>query len=89
MDRSTSFHPEAGYTASMNSAARRLRPELEPLAKQLAALPAEDRRAVVEAAEAGERSPLPTIPWKELEEAFGIVSFGGDAVEDCRRLYDG
>jgi hypothetical protein len=75
------------YAVRMNGAARKLRPDLEPLAKQLAGLPREDRRAVVEAAEAEERLPLPTIPWDEIEKAFGIVSFGGDAVEDCKRLH--
>ena len=31
----------------------------------------------------------PTLSWEAWEAARGVVHFGGDAVEDCDRLYDG
>jgi hypothetical protein len=66
---------------------RRLRPALEPLVRQLAELPEEERREVVAAAESAGTHPV--LSWGSWESARGLVSLGGDAVEDCDRLYDG
>jgi hypothetical protein len=29
------------------------------------------------------------LSWESLKRARAVVHFGGDAVEDCERLYDG
>ena len=54
---------------------------------QLSELPAVERREVLAAAEetATRRSVL---AWNSWESARGVVSLGGNAVEDCGRLYD-
>ena len=64
---------------------------LEPLVKQLASLQPSERELVMHAAEAASQSGgrYPTMSWEVLEEARGVVSLGGDAVEDTRALYDG
>ena len=67
---------------------RRLRPALEPLVRQLAQLPEDERREVVAAAqETAGRHPV--LSWEAWDSARGLVSLGGDAVADCDRLYDG
>jgi len=63
---------------------------LLPLVEQLRALSTADRDLVIQAAEAlAKWRELPTLPWEEFEKVKGIVSLGGDAVEDCKALYDG
>ena len=64
---------------------------LEPLVKQLASLAPAERELVVHAAEAVShaRPTYPAMPWEVLDVARGLASFGGDAVEDTRALYDG
>jgi hypothetical protein len=60
---------------------------LLPLFQQLMALSETDRRLVIAAAE--EQRELPAMSWETFDRARGIVSLGGDAVEDCKALYDG
>ena len=67
----------------------RMRPGLELLVRELANLPADERREVVIAAEEEAATRKPTLPWESWEAAGAAVTFGGDAVEDCDRLYDG
>ena len=63
---------------------------LLPLVEKLRALSAADRDLVIQTAEAlAKQRELPTLPWEEFENVKGIVSLGGDAVEDCKALYDG
>ena len=63
---------------------------LLPLVEKLRELSATDRDLVIQAAEAlAKQRELPTMPWEEFGKAKGIVSLGGDAVEDCKALYDG
>ena len=64
---------------------------LRPLATELAKLSEQERELVISAARAANttRRPHPTISWASLMSAKGVVSFGGDAVEDCDALYDG
>jgi hypothetical protein len=67
----------------------RIRPELQPLVRELAELPERERREVVAAAEQASKDLEPTLPWESWDAARGVVCLGGDAVEDCDRLYDG
>ena len=60
---------------------------LLPLFQQLLALSETDRRLVIAAIE--QERELPAMSWETLDRARGIVSLGGDAVEDCKALYDG
>ncbi|GMV18169.1 MAG: hypothetical protein HS104_24415 [Polyangiaceae bacterium] len=60
---------------------------LKPLVEQLAKLQPSDRDLVVRAAESSPR--YRPVTWELLEAARGVVSLGGDAVEDCKALYDG
>ena len=63
---------------------------LLPLVEQLAALSDADRDLVIQAARSHARPRKHrTMSWETLERAKGIVSLGGDAVEDCNALYDG
>jgi hypothetical protein len=66
---------------------------LEELAEELAALSPEDRRRVLAAASRrGPRAAEATTAssaWQQLRSLEGIVSLGGDALEDCAHLYDG
>lgn len=65
-------------------------PSFQPLVEQLAALGESDRERIIGAARAVARGRgRPTIRRDHLREACGIVSWGGDAVEDTRALYDG
>lgn len=59
------------------------------LVQQLAALSEADRAFVIRAA-CSQAKPRKrrTMSWETLERAIGIASLGGDAVEDCRALYD-
>lgn len=63
-------------------------PEHQALVQQLAVLPGRERRAVFAAAEAAAR-PKDVSSWDAIEAMSGVVALGGDAVEDCDRLYDG
>ena len=83
---------------SRSSSAAPVVPEqLQPLVKQLtalnellAALNEGDRQLVIQAANSqAEPRKLHTMSWETLDRARGIVSLGGDAVEDCKALYDG
>jgi hypothetical protein len=61
---------------------------LQPLVDQLSQLAPEERSLVVKAANEVAPKPLPTVPWSEVRKIVGIVSIGGDAVEDCEAIYD-
>jgi hypothetical protein len=68
----------------------------ERLVRELAALPEDERRRIVEEARAstptaGPRHTVaPTLPWASLRSAIGLAhGTPADAVEDCDRLYDG
>jgi len=68
-----------------------LAPALEALVETLARLSSQERQAVVRAVEkrlAG-RSGLRPLAADVLLAASGVVSLGGNAVEDSRALYDG
>lgn len=72
-----------------------LSPTLKPLVDQLAALSDEERREVITAARQAARKQRDADPeaarqrrWDWLMSMKGIVSLGGNAVEDCERLYD-
>ncbi len=74
----------------------KLPPSLEPLAQQLTALSDAERRQVVASAEriASNDAKPDTMErrkarWAKLRALAGVVNLGGDAVEDCERLYDG
>jgi len=62
------------------------RKELEKLADQLASLSEEERQLVLSDVErrTGHRAHL---PWRNMRALKGIVSLGGDAVQDCDDLY--
>ncbi len=55
-------------------------------------LPDDERQALVlhlrEAAKNARSGGGPVISWDALKRARGVVQIGGDAVEDCERLYD-
>jgi len=63
---------------------------LEPLAQQLAELDPSDRELIIRAVQTSSpRRKLRGVSWEQLEKLKGIVSLGGNAVEDCKALYDG
>jgi hypothetical protein len=70
--------PKAGLPPSS------LPEELRTLATELAKLPRDTREMVISAARAANTAGqgYPTISWASLMSAKGIVSFGGNAVED-------
>jgi hypothetical protein len=73
-----------------SSAAPEVPEQLQPLVKQLVELSEVDRQLVIRAANSqAEPRKLRTMSWETLDRARGIVSLGGDAVEDCKALYDG
>ena len=66
---------------------------IEELAEELAALSPDERRRVLAAVgrrgpRAADTTPQPSA-WQRLHGLEGIVSLGGDALEDCAGLYDG
>ncbi len=74
---------------------REPRPALKPLVDQLARLTDEERQEVVAAAEHAARTQRNEDAdaarqrrWDWLWGSIGIVSLGGNAIEDCERLYD-
>ena len=42
----------------------------------------------MKAATESQREHRPKVPWSEVRRFAGIVSIGGDAVEDCEAIYD-
>jgi hypothetical protein len=65
---------------------------LRELVHQLAKLPPGEREVVIQAARdvADEQAAsLPTISWESLSSAVGIVSWGGNALDDSEAIYDG
>jgi hypothetical protein len=60
---------------------------LLPLVEQLRQLTPEERGSVIRAANSSGEN-LPAIPWDVFRKAKGVVSLGGNAVEDCEALYD-
>ena len=63
---------------------------LAPLARQLAELDPGDRDLVIRSVQTRvPRRKLRGASWERLKELKGIVSLGGNAVEDCKALYDG
>jgi len=62
---------------------------LEPLVRELASLPEQERREVVAAAEKTAVNRQSTLSWDSWDAARSVVNFGGNAVDDCDRLYDG
>jgi hypothetical protein len=77
--------------SSEDGTARRIDPAgHERLVEELAALPESERRAVVRAAdEQAHRRARAVASKRTLEGFIGVVHLGGDAVEDCRRVWDG
>jgi hypothetical protein len=77
-------------TPPKTTAAMPLPERLAPLARQLAELDPTDRdlliRAVQTQAPCGK---LHGASWERLKELKGIVSLGGNAVEDGKALYEG
>jgi hypothetical protein len=72
------------------ASAPQLPERLAPLARQLAELDPTDRDLLIRAVQT--ESPhrkLHGASWERLKELKGIVSLGGNAVEDCKALYDG
>jgi hypothetical protein len=64
---------------------------LRPLAEELAKLSEREREMVISAArsENAARRGYPTMSWSSLMSSAGIVSFGGNAIEDSDALFDG
>jgi hypothetical protein len=62
---------------------------LEPLVRELSVLSADDRRAVVFAAESNARARGAVASWDTVRKLTGALALGGNAVEDADRLYDG
>jgi hypothetical protein len=64
---------------------------LEPLVRQLVALPVDERQKVVAAAEreASDVDSRRRARWQRLRALAGVVDIGGNALEDGERLYDG
>ena len=81
--------PRSSNAPAPNSVQERVRPDLEPLVRELAALPPAVRRSVVSAAEQDAERAKPIVPSDEFDRARGVVSLGGHAVDDCDSLYDG
>lgn len=77
-------------TPPKDTAALKLPERLEPLARQLAELDPSDRELLIRAVQTSSpRRKLRGVSWEQLEKLKGIVSLGGNAVEDCKALYDG
>jgi hypothetical protein len=64
--------------------------EPEELVEALASLTPAERAHVLAAAQrrAAERERRVHVSWATLHALKGLVQLGGNAVEDCRRLYD-
>jgi hypothetical protein len=60
----------------------------EALVKKLAALPDDERRAIVREAQARANARV-TLPWSALRAVIGVVhGESADAVDDTNALYD-
>lgn len=63
------------------------------LLEQAVELPEPERRALAlrvrDELRAARRPRRGALSWESLKRARGVAHFGGDAVEDCERLYDG
>lgn len=81
--------PRSSNAPAPETGQARVRPDLEPLVRELAALPPAVRRSVVSAAEQAAHRARPTVTWDEFDRARGAVTLGGNAVDDCDDLYDG
>ena len=57
--------------------------------RELSALSDNERRAVVFAAETTARARRAVASWSTIRKLTGAVAMGGNAVDDCNRLYDG
>ena len=72
------------------ASAPQLPERLAPLARQLAELDPSDRDLLIRAMQTQiPRRKLRGVSWEQLEKLKGVVSLGGNAVEDCKALYDG
>jgi len=69
--------------------AHSLPPEQEPLARDLAKLPAATRAAVIARAEALAKAGRKAASWRSIEALGGLLRLGGDAISDTDALYDG
>lgn len=61
----------------------------EKLYEDLIRLPVEERRALALRVLATTSDSAPTTSWETLDELRGVVRLGGNALDDCERLYDG
>jgi hypothetical protein len=66
-----------------------LPPEQEPLARDLAKLPAAARAAVMARAESLANEGPKAASWQSVDALGGIIRIGGDALRDTDALYDG
>jgi hypothetical protein len=70
----------------------------EKLYDEAIKLPASERRTfalrvlatvVDDGRDAAQPERAPTASWETIESLRGVVHLGGNALEDCERLYDG
>lgn len=72
-----------------SSTVTQLPEHLLPLARQLAELTPDDRDLVIRAARAvSPARKFHGVSWEHLKKLEGVVAIGGNAVEDCKALYD-
>jgi hypothetical protein len=72
------------------ASAPQLPERLAPLARQLAGLDPTDRELPIRAVQTQiPRRKLRGVSWEQLVKLKGVVSLGGNAVEDCKALHDG
>jgi hypothetical protein len=57
--------------------------------RRISVLSADDRRAVVSAAESNARARRAVASWDTIRKLTGTLALGGNAVEDSDHLYDG
>ncbi len=77
----------AGARAKIGAVTVSTRPH-EELVEELAALPESERRAVIRAAQERAAQRARAVASKAtLDGLIGVVHLGGDAVEDCRRVW--
>jgi hypothetical protein len=74
-------------TPPKSTSALKLPERLEPLARQLAELEPNDRELLIRAVQThAPNRKRRGVSWEQLEKLKGIVSLGGNAVEDCRAV---
>lgn len=62
----------------------------EKLYEDAIKLPPEERRKfALRLLASSAEGTAPTTSWETLDSLRGVVHLGGNAVEDCERLYDG